>query len=70
MALVSPAIAVPPVGTVYQRYCPAAPPEAFNVTEPFPHLLAPVVAGAAGIVLIVAVTIVLTLSQMPLLMAT
>ncbi len=67
--LVSPEIATPPVGTVYQRYCPAAPPDAVNVTFPVPHRDAPVVVGAAGIVFMVATTSVRVLSQSPLLIA-
>lgn len=68
--LVCPAISVPPVATVYQRYCPATAPAAFSVTVPVPQLAPPVVVGAAGIVLMVATTIVLVLSQVPLLMDT
>ena len=67
---VSPAIAVPPEETEYHRYCPLVPPAAFNVTEPFPHWLAPEVVGASGSVLIVAVTAVRELSQLPELMET
>ena len=67
---VSPAIAVPPEETVYHRYCPLAPPAAFNVTEPLPHWLAPEVVGAVGSVLMVAVTAVRELSHIPLLMET
>ena len=63
-------MAVPPVGTVYHRYCPAAPPAAESVTAPVPQRAALVVVGAAGIVLMVAVTAVRVLSQVPLLMAT
>ena len=70
MLLVCPAMAVPPVGTVYQRYCPAAPPAAESVTVPLPHRAALVVVGAVGIVFMVAVTAVRVLSQMPLFIAT
>ena len=63
-------MAVPPVGTVYQRYCPAAPPAAESVTVPVPHRAPPVVVGAVGSVLIVAVTGVRALSQVPLFIAT
>jgi hypothetical protein len=69
-ALVCPAIAVPPVETVYHRYCPALPPEALSMTAEEPHAEAPVVEGAAGMVLIVAMTEVLALSQNPLFRAT
>ena len=67
---VCPAIAVPPVGTVYQRYCPAEPPVAVKVTVPGPQLDPGVTPGAAGIGLIVATTDVLLLSQVPLSMDT
>ena len=70
MLFVCPAMAVPPVGTVYHRYCPAAPPAAVSVTVPVPHRAAAVVVGAAGIVLTVAVTAVRVLSQIPLFIAT
>ena len=63
-------MAVPPVGTVYHLYCPAVPPAAESVTVPVPHRLFPVVVGEVGIGLMVAITIVRALSQVPLLMAT
>ncbi len=69
-AFVCPAMAVPPVGTVYQRYCPALPPEAVTVTDDVPQALPPVVVGAVGIVLTVATTDVRALSHKPLLMET
>ena len=63
-------MAVPPVGTVYHRYCPALPPEALNVTAEGPQAALPVVDGAEGMVLMVATTMVLLLSQVPLLILT
>ena len=45
---VSPAMAVPPVADVYQRYWPSTPPEADSVTVAGEHPLAPVVVGADG----------------------
>ena len=63
---VSPGIGDPPDETVYHRYCPADPPEADNVSEALPQDELPVVDGADGIVLIVAVTADLALSQIPL----
>ena len=65
--MVCPAIAVPPVGTVYHLYCPALPPAALSATVPFPHRLFPVVVGAGGVVFMVAIAGVLVLSQVPLL---
>ena len=65
----SPEIAVPPVAKVYHRYCPAAAPVAERVILDPPHEELPVVAGAAGGVLMVAITAVRVLSQVPLLMA-
>jgi hypothetical protein len=67
---VSPAKAVPPEETVYHRYCPLVPPDAFNVREPIPHRLTAEVVGAVGVVLMVAVTAVRELSHIPLLMET
>ena len=69
LLLVSPAMAVPPVATSYQRYCPLVPPEAVSVAAPVPHDELPVVVGAV-IELIVATTGVLALSHVPLLMDT
>ena len=66
VALVCPAMAVPPVGTVYQRYCPAEPPLAVSVTVPGPQLDPGVTPGAAGIGLIVATTELRGPSQVPL----
>ncbi|MBN8651007.1 MAG: hypothetical protein J0L67_06255 [Cytophagales bacterium] len=63
-------MAVPPVGTVYQRYCPATAPEALSTTVPVPQRVAPVPPGAPGIMLMVAITDVRILSHVPLLMAT
>jgi hypothetical protein len=68
--LVSPVIDVPPVDAVYHRYCPAEPPVALSVMAAEPHEEFPVVLGAVGMVLMVAVTDVLVLSQVPLLMLT
>ena len=70
VALVCPAMAVPPVGTVYQRYCPAEPPVAVRVTVPGPQFDPGVTPGALGTGLIVATTDVLLLSQVPLLIDT
>ena len=53
VALVCPAMAVPPVGTVYQRYCPAEPPLAVSVTVPGPQLDPGDTPGAVGAGLIV-----------------
>jgi hypothetical protein len=65
LEFVCPAMAVPPDATVYQRYCPFVPPDAFRVTEALgKHALAPVVVGAAGNELMVAVTDVRVLSQL------
>lgn len=61
---------VPPDATVYQRYSPAEPPEAERAAIPLPQREVPVVVGAVGTELTVAVTSVLMLSQVPLLMAT
>ena len=63
-------MAVPPIGSVYQRYWPAEAPVAVSVTLEFPQADAPVVPGGPGIVLMVAVTMVRLLSQVPLFMAT
>ena len=67
---VCPAIGVPPDDTVYHRYCAAEPPEALSVIAADPQEALPVVPGADGIVLIVAVTEVLAPSQVPLLILT
>ena len=61
----SPIKAVPPVATSYQRYCPFTAPDAVRVTKPAPHDEPPVAVGAEGGVLIVAITEVLVLSQVP-----
>ena len=68
--LVCPAIAVPLVGTVYHRYCPAVPPEAFNVKDDVPQAEAPVAPGVEEGEFIWASTEVRGLSQVPLLMET
>ena len=68
--LVCPLIAVPPVGTVYQRYRPLAPPEALSVAVDGLQTVAPVVAGADGKGFMVAVTAVLVLSHVPVFIAT
>ncbi len=71
MLLVSPAIGEPPVGAVYQRYCPLLPPEAFSSTEEEGAQEDPgVTPGCGGEVLMVAVTEARALSQMPLLIET
>ena len=67
---VSPVIGLPPVDTVYQRYCPAAAPEALRVTLAIIQDVLPVTEGAAGKVLMVATTGVRLLSHIPLLTAT
>ncbi len=67
---VSPEMAAPPDGVVYHRYNPGDPPDADNVTGDDEQLLAPVVVGALGGILIVAVTLVLVLSHVLLLIAT
>ena len=59
VALVCPAMAVPPVGTVYQRYCHAEAPLAHSVTVPGPQLDPGVTRGTAGYGLIVAMADVL-----------
>ena len=66
VAAVCPAMAVPPVGTVYQRYCPAEPPVAVRVTVPGPQLDPGVTPGAGGAGLIVATTELRGPSQVPL----
>ena len=63
-------MAVPPVAPVYQRYCPLVPPDALSDAVDELQTVAPVVAGADGNGLMVAVTAVLVLSHVPLLMAT
>lgn len=63
--MVAPPIAVPPVRELYQRYCPAVPPDAVRVTTPVPHNEPPVVVGAGIAELIVATTEVLVLSHVP-----
>ena len=70
VALVCPAMDVPPVGTVYHLYCPAAAPAALNVNAADPHEDAPVVVGGVGERLIVAITGVRALSQVPSLIET
>ena len=45
---VSPEMAVPPVATVYHRYCPLVPPDAVSVSAALPHEVLLVVVGAAG----------------------
>ena len=42
-------MAVPPVATVYQRYCPLLPPDALSVNAAATQLLEPVVVGAVGV---------------------
>ena len=70
MLFTSPAKAVPPEATVYHLYCPFVPPIALKVTLPGKHDSPPVVVGAVGNVLMVAVTGVRALSQVPLFIAT
>ena len=70
MLFTSAARGVPPVDTAYQRYCPAVPPEADKVRLAVVQEKFPVTEGAAGAVLMVAVTAVRVLSHVPLLMAT
>jgi hypothetical protein len=60
-------MAVPPVDVVYHRYCPAVPPAATSVALDGPHADVPVVVGG---VLMVAITAVRILSQVPLFSAT
>ena len=67
--MVCPAIAVPFVATVYQRYCPLVAPMAVRDRVAGPQDEFPDVLGAVGDVLIVAVTGVRVLSHVPLLMA-
>ena len=55
-------MAVPPVATVYHRYWPFVPPEAFTVTVPLPHTDEGVTPGLSAVV-IVAMTGTRTLSQ-------
>lgn len=50
-------MAVPPELTVYQRYCPLAPPEAMSTIDPLPHRLLLVVVGAEGIAFTVNVAV-------------
>ena len=68
--MVCPLIGVPPIATVYQRYCPIVPPEAFRIIADREQPDAPVVMGAVGIRLMVAITDVRALSQVPLLIET
>ena len=69
--VVSPTIAVPPVATVNQRYCPLVPPEAIKLIEAEgPQAEAGVAVGEVGSGFIVAMTAVLTLSHVPLSMDT
>ena len=65
---VCPAIRTPAL--VYHRYCPAVPPEAVRVTAEDPQAEFPVIPGAAGGELIVAVTDVFEPSQVPSLIET
>ena len=69
MALVCPAMAVPFVATVYQRYCPLVAPVAVRVSAAGPQDALPDTPGAVGSVLMMAVTAVRVLSHVPLLMA-
>jgi len=68
--LVCPLIGVPPIATVYQRYCPLVPLEAFRIIADREQPDAPVVMGAVGIRLMVAITEVRLLSHVPLSMET
>ena len=70
LLLVCPLIAAPPVATVYQRYCPFVAPEALIIIAEGEQPDAPVVVGAVGMGLIVAITEVRALSQVPLLIET
>jgi hypothetical protein len=49
--------AVPPVATVYQRYCPLLPPDAVSVNGAAIQLDASIVVGAVGFALTVSVTV-------------
>ena len=70
VSLVSPANAVPPVAAVYQRYWPIVPPAAPIVIAVDAHPAPGVAVGETGKGLIVAVTAVRALSQVPLLIDT
>ena len=66
MAFTSPGMAVPPVATVYQRYCPLVPPDALSTTEAEgPHEEPGDVEGGGGTGLMVAVTATRVLSHVP-----
>ena len=56
MLLVCPAMAVPPVATVYHRYCPAVPPAPLSVRLAATQEAFPVVVGVVGFALTVIVT--------------
>lgn len=66
----SPTIAVPPVATVYHRYCPLLPPDALKIIDDGPQAAADVAVGAVGNGMMVAVTEVRAPSQVPLSMET
>ncbi len=70
MLFVCPAMAVPPVATVYHRYCPGVPPAAVRVIELVPQEELLVVVGAMGNVRMLAVTALRVPSQPPLLIRT
>lgn len=55
--LTSPDMAVPPVATVYQRYCPLLPPDAVSVNAIAVQFEAPVPVGAVGLALMVRVAV-------------
>ena len=63
-------MAVPPVATLYHLYCPAIPPAALSVRLAAAQDEFPVVVGAVGNVLTVAMTADRGPSQVPLLMLT
>ena len=68
--LISPASGVPPVATVYQRYCPFTPPDALSVMAEAPQADPPVTVGAGGgVALIVATTAARVLSHDTILIA-
>ena len=56
MLLVCPAIGVPPVDTVYHRYCPAEPPDAFSVIVEEPQAELPLAKGGDGFAFTVTIT--------------
>ena len=68
--LTSPEMEVPPETTVYQRYWPLVPPMAVSMTAPGPQELPAVATGEIGTGVMIALTAVRLLSQIPLLMAT